>query len=110
MNATCAFTLNWRNIVPKKDPVAKSLEDAAKLFNERSLLYGNTYKEHGDVVDALFPEGILIETPEDHSRFACITMIVSKLKRYTHNFENGGHEDSLDDISVYAQMLKELDK
>jgi hypothetical protein len=36
-------------------------------------------------------------------------MMASKLARYANNFFTGGHADSLEDISVYAQMLREVD-
>lgn len=93
----------------KKSTVAKGLEAAAKTYEDRNKVYGDTYKMHGDVVTALFPNGVNLQGVEDHNRFGVLTMMVGKLTRYAQNFENGGHEDSLHDLSVYSQMLKELD-
>lgn len=93
----------------KKSHVATELENAAKTFEQRNAVYGDTYKRHGDVSLALFPEGVDLRTAEDQNRYACLSMIVGKLARYATNFEEGGHEDSLHDISVYAAMLNELD-
>ena len=59
---------------------------------------------------ALFPNGIVLKTPEDHNRFGVLTMIASKLNRYCNNFESGGHADSIHDLGVYAFMLEELDE
>lgn len=87
----------------------QSLTMLADLYEQRNVMYGDTYKNHGTVVKSLFPNGIGLITVDDHNRFAIITMLVSKLCRYIANFEAGGHDDSLDDMSVYAQMLKELD-
>jgi hypothetical protein len=86
-----------------------SLKQLAELYEQRNKLYGDTYKNHGEVVQKLFPLGITLKTVSDHNRFGVLTMIVSKLCRYASNFERGGHSDSLDDLSVYAQMLNELD-
>lgn len=89
--------------------VSKLLISAAKTYEERNKIYGDTYKLHGDVVNALFPKGIKLEDPVDQSRFGVLTMIIGKLTRYAVNFNSGGHKDSLHDLQVYAAMLEELD-
>ena len=94
----------------KKPFVTNELISAAKTFEERNEVYGDTYKRHGDVSLALFPDGVTLETAEDQNRYACLNMIIGKLTRYATNFEEGGHQDSLHDISVYAAMLNELDQ
>lgn len=86
------------------------LADAAKIFEERNPIYGDNFIQHGTVVQALFPEGVKLRSLNDHNRFGLITQIVAKLTRYCANFERGGHEDSLDDTSVYAQMLAYVDE
>lgn len=93
--------------------VPKTLRDAAKIYEERNALYGDVYKRFGSVMLALFPEGVY-RTPvgdvEAHvNRYGLLVQIVGKLMRYCSNFEKGGHDDSLDDLAVYAIMLKELD-
>ena len=55
---------------------------------------------------ALFPSGLYLNTELDFARFGILNFIVSKLIRETNNFSSGGHEDSLDDIAVYSQILK----
>lgn len=89
--------------------VVKELREKANLFIERNAVYGDTYKRHGTVMSALFPDGASLETINEHSRWQILNTIVSKLVRYSANMHRGGHDDSLDDISVYAMMLKELD-
>jgi len=89
--------------------VPDNLKKLAELFEERNKTYGSNYKEIGFVLHALFPEGICVNSHEDWSRFGCLFQMISKLTRYVQNFESGGHRDSLDDLSVYAQMLSELD-
>ena len=85
------------------------LKKAAETYKERNKVYGNTYKRHGGVAAALFPNGVALRTAEDHNRFAALTLIIGKLTRYATNFEKGGHADSIHDLGVYAFMLEELD-
>lgn len=90
--------------------VPESLSALGEIYKERNKVYGDDYKRHGDVMLALFPTGIVLRSPEDYNRYSCLILIVAKISRYANNFNNGGHNDSLDDLSVYAQMLKELDQ
>lgn len=85
------------------------LKKLADLYEDRNKLYGNNYKKFGDMMTALFPGGLNINEKEDWNRIAIFVLICSKVSRYGERFYRGGHEDSLDDISVYAQMLQELD-
>lgn len=87
------------------------LHELADLFKSRNAEYGNTYMDHGDALLAIFhgriPE---ITNPKDAARIGVINMLVSKLCRYTANWDKNGHIDSLDDISVYSQMLVHIDQ
>ena len=96
-------------MVKKNSSVPEMLEELAELYRERNKQYGDNYKTHGDVMMALFPNGIKLKKPIDFNRYSCFKEMVTRLGRYAHNYDNGGHEDSLRDISVYAQMLRELD-
>lgn len=89
--------------------VPDALRRAAEIYEGRNEVYGNSYKRHGDIMAVLFPDGATLKSPSDFNRFAILIMIAAKLDRYAVNWEKGGHADSLDDISVYAQMLNELD-
>lgn len=81
----------------------------AELFKSRNAAYGNTYVNHGHVMLDLFCGEIpTIFTKKDSARMGVLNMIVSKLTRYCQNW-NTGHVDSLDDLTVYAQMLQHLD-
>jgi len=94
-----------------KHTVQDMLRNAATVYEKKNLEYGNTYKRTGAVIQEMFGEDPpLLETAEDYNRFAILAMIAGKLTRYATNFNHTGHEDSLIDISVYAQMLRELDK
>lgn len=93
----------------KKKTVADRLRGAADLFEQRDKEYGSVYKDYGKLMVAYFPDGITLKTEDDFSRFGILNMILSKTNRYAANFKKGGHKDSLSDISVYSQMLSELD-
>ena len=85
------------------------LKKAAETYAERNKVYGNTYKRHGQVAAALFPDGVTLKTVDDHNRFGVLTLVIGKLTRYCTNFSTGGHADSIHDLGVYAFMLEELD-
>ena len=88
--------------------VSEKLEAMIKLYNERNAVYGSDYKENGILMDALFPDGLVLETPSDFNRYSILVHIVTKIGRYARNFSKG-HEDSLNDLIVYTAMLAELD-
>lgn len=84
------------------------LRQAAATFEQRNALYGDSYKSYGNVMVALFPNGLKVNTADDWNRLGVLNMIVSKLTRYAANMEAGGHKDSAHDTIVYAAMLEEL--
>jgi hypothetical protein len=90
--------------------VAKRLREAGDLYNERHKVYGDNYKQFGSIMMALFPNGIELTTCADWNRLGILVQCISKASRYTNNFHKGGHDDSLADLTVYATMLRELDK
>lgn len=98
-----------------RDRVIELLQESIKIRTERNEgykepVFGGAYKQHGTVVAALFPSGVSLEGQEDMGRYAVFDIIVGKLIRYANNFDAGGHDDSLKDISNYAAMLRELDE
>lgn len=85
------------------------LQSAAETFLERGKVYGSSYKDYnGNLLMALFPNGIELKTRHDFNRFACVSTILAKLGRYCNNWHNGGHVDSAHDIINFAAMLEEL--
>lgn len=93
---------------PKKF-VPEQLRAAATIYEQRNKLYGDNYLRFGHVMAILFPAGLTLKTPDDFNRYGILTQIVSKQTRYAAQFNAGGHDDSLDDSSVYSMMLKEVD-
>ena len=105
------YNFKEREMTPtKRIPNAgERLNSASMTYVQRNKQYGNSYKMHGKVIEALFPKGIRLDSVEDHNRYAIINTIVGKLNRYCNNFKTGGHQDSIHDIGVYSFMLEELD-
>ena len=95
---------------PTQKEAYKVLRQAADTYAKRNLVYGDNYKLVGNVMAALFPEGVTLRTPEDHNRFHIFMLEIVKMTRYTENWDKGGHEDSMLDLSVYAAILVEIDR
>lgn len=89
--------------------VPQMLSDLGKINRERGLIYGEDYKHAGELLMALFPRGIMLRTPEEMNRFNLLVFMACKLNRYSQMLLMGGHEDSLDDLAVYAMLAKECD-
>ena len=92
---------------------ADLLQQSVESFRQRAEIYGDNYKQFGKAMLALFPNGPQIKSSNDvenWNRLGLLVQIVSKLTRYCENFHKGGHDDSLNDISVYAAMLRHIDQ
>lgn len=89
--------------------VPQALADLSKLYEERNALYRGNYLHFGTTLVGLFPEGITLKTAEEFNRFALFMQIIHKQSRYANAILTGGHADSLDDTSVYSQLLREFD-
>jgi hypothetical protein len=96
--------------VRKLDSVAENLSELIQIHEDRAHLYGNDYLTGATSIMGLFPRGVEARTPRDAIRLGLIYQLHAKLLRYCYRFNDGGHEDSLDDIAVYAQMLKNVDE
>jgi|SRR6516162_9307468 len=88
---------------------SEMLCNLGNLYEVRNKAYGDSYKEAGAVLAALFPNGLGIQTAEDFNRFCLLVHIITKLSRYCNNFINPTSSDHMKDIAVYATMQLELD-
>ena len=86
--------------------VADNLQVAADTFRERNKVYGNAYKTVGNVMAALYPNGVKLSTADDFTRWHLFELAIVKVTR----FANSGltHTDSAHDLAVYAAMLESL--
>lgn len=85
---------------------ADILAEMANTYRERNKVYGDNYKRVGDVMVALFPEGVSITTAEEFNVWHLFELMIVKLTR----FANSGltHMDSIHDCAVYAAMVQSL--
>jgi hypothetical protein len=95
----------------KKTP-ADMLREIASIYDERKPMYGDNYKHVGKAMVALFPDGVHIPPgdAETWNRLHFVMHMYSKLSRYCMNLQRGGHQDSLDDLAVYAMLARECDE
>ena len=92
----------------KQNTVPEILKSAAQTYEQRSKVYGDNYKQFGVVMSAMFPRGLQVDSVEAFNRLGVFVQCLSKLTRYSQQFELGGHGDSAHDLCVYAAMLEEL--
>ena len=93
-----------------KESIGLNLFEAHETFNKRSN-YGYTYNQFGDVMKALFPDGLDSKQMWDEDnikRFGNLTMIVHKLMRYCNQWDDK-HKDSIHDLGVYAFIQEGID-
>ncbi len=97
------------NPAPPRDATAgERLRKAAKIYDERFALYGPNYLAFGDIMVALFPKYNI--PAHEWNRIGLVTQMVTKLTRYGAQFSaKEPHADSLDDLAVYAMLLREVD-
>lgn len=77
-------------------------------FAERNKAYGDSYRQMGPVMTAIFPNGLTIQTSDEWQRFGAFFMIICKAVRYAEAFKAGGHIDSAHDSAVYSAILEQL--
>jgi len=85
---------------------ADILAEMADTFRERNKVYGDNYLRVGDVMTALFPNGVTLGSKEQFNVWHLFELMVVKMTR----FANSGlsHEDSIHDLAVYAAMVESL--
>lgn len=88
--------------------IPAKLREAAGVFENRNGVYQDAYMIVGKVTQDLFPNGVKLETEEDHTRWHLLELIIVKLTRYSANWATG-HKESMDDLIVYGAMLAALD-
>ncbi|MCK5018813.1 MAG: hypothetical protein KAS32_17250 [Candidatus Peribacteraceae bacterium] len=97
----CAVCFEGVKITP-----AEILAEMAETFKKRHKIYGDNYKQIGEVMKAIFPVGIDLLTPEQHNNFSLFSMMIVKVTRLANS--NLKHKDSVHDLAVYAAMMESL--
>jgi hypothetical protein len=88
---------------PIHDEVITILDNMKRTFLERGATYKDNYLQLGEVMAALFPDGLTLKTPEDFVRYDFLNWHLSKITRLVQT--NMTHEDSAFDSTVYCAML-----
>jgi len=84
------------------------LSEAADTFRTRNANYKSNYLMVGQLMAALFPDGITLKTAHDHNRFHLFMLMMVKVSRYAIQWNNP-HQDSIRDACVYAAMVECVD-
>lgn len=79
------------------------LRQAADLFESRNGQYKDNAVIVGQVMAALFPEGVKIKTADDHHMYHLLELMVVKLTRFATSGLR--HTDSIRDLIVYGAMV-----
>lgn len=87
---------------------ADCLANGVALFKQRNQTYREAYIGFGDVMAALYPEGLTVSGPDRFAELGVLIQIVSKVTRMTGNKDMAIHLDSVRDLKVYAAMLESL--
>jgi hypothetical protein len=102
-----------KKVMPKlvdETEVSKLMTAAIQTHLDRVAVYGEKgHDQLGEVLAALFPDGLTLQTPAEFSRFHVFQMIVAKVNRYANNYTGGGHADSIHDTGVYSFVLEAKD-
>jgi hypothetical protein len=97
--------------LPANPAPPERLTKLGDIYKERNAAYGDTYKNFGFLAQSMFQgSDIVLSSVEDFNRMFILFHMADKLFRYASTFSSGGHQDSLDDLAVYAQMLAEYDE
>jgi hypothetical protein len=80
------------------------LEAMAKTYRERNAVYGDNWRNVGNVMVQLFPDGVELSDADAFNRWHLFELIIVKLTRFANS--NLEHVDSIHDIAVYAAMLE----
>ncbi len=85
------------------------LLEMGETFKERNKMYKDNFLNVGTALGEVFPDGVTLKSGEDFTRFQFVLQIIGKLTRYVANWDQGGHQDSIHDLAVYAAMLESVD-
>jgi hypothetical protein len=90
--------------------LAERLVEMGRLHAERQSVYGDDYRHIGEVLEGMFPRGLTLSGQEQFRRFALFCQVVGKSSRYAQSLARGTHHpDSMNDVTVYSQMIRETD-
>jgi hypothetical protein len=90
-------------------PALPFLKRMADTYQERRDSYGPSEQRFADIMLAMFPNGLHLQTRSDWVRYGLFHQIISKISRYVKDFATP-HVDSIHDIGPYSAMLEAEDR
>lgn len=90
-------------------PALPFLERMAATYQERRATYGANEQTFADIMLALFPTGLHLQTRADWVRYGLFHQIVTKISRYVRSWSEP-HVDSIHDVGPYSAMLEAEDR
>lgn len=89
-----------------KRTAADILQEAAATFRERNANYKDNAVNVGKVMEALFPNGVTLNSAADFHIWHLFELSIVKLTRFTNS--GMSHSDSARDAAVYWAMIENL--
>jgi hypothetical protein len=80
-----------------------ALRKMIEIFQERNTVYQDNWKMVGRILAELHPNGITLQTAEDHAMYSLWEQLIGKLTRFA--ISDMTHEDSIEDLGVYAAII-----
>lgn len=89
--------------------VTRILDEASAVYADRNAVYKDNFRNVGNVMVALFPNGRpALVTAEDFNRWHIFELLIVKLTRYANGYDSPD-EDSILDMIPYEGILGALD-
>lgn len=96
--------------------VAQRLRSRATLFKHKNRDYGEAYLSVGVILNAMFPEGLLIKGEQKFSEMGLLVSMLDKMLKGTNlRFKNGRQRvnegttyHTLDDLGILSFMWADL--
>jgi hypothetical protein len=89
---------------PTPPSAADILSLAADTVKASNAVYKDNFRMVGEVIAALFPNGVKLDSAKDHEVYHLLVMVVGKLTRFA--VSGLTHQDSIRDLTVYAAMVE----
>jgi len=93
---------------------ADILRSHSEFFREKNIEHGNSYKDVGEMLNLMFPNGLTLKGTDDFNIFSVFITMLYKIKRISGCMFSDSHlkyesaTDSPKDLSIYSAMLQEL--
>ena len=104
--------VSQQGIPTSKLTVPERLRALADLYEKKNEEYGDAYKNMDSLAMGMGLSALQGPNEERYitwDRLAILCVMMYKMQRYAARIYDGGHSDSLDDLAVYAMMLREID-